>query len=227
MTDTYHLCMATDLESYSGVGLDGHRRLQEMLFGALQAALRAALGPDLEDCKRQPQGDGELTVLPSHRSDGATLRVLLIELILQLARANDALLPDRRARVRIGLEGGHLGAAPGGHAGDPPIAAFRLCNAEPVKAALAASAGHYAVVASDYVYRNMIRPGFTGTGWQFRQIPVSVKEYSGIGWLHVPDETGEAGPLAPPPARPDAASSPRGVRSAQDGPPRLQEGGLV
>jgi hypothetical protein len=210
--------MATDLESYSSTGPARHEHLQTVLFTALDAALAAALGPDVARCDRQPQGDGELTVLPPGLNDRRMLRLLLVELTRELAGANAKVRPEWAARLRIGLDSGQVGLGPGGFTGDSPVTAGRLCNAQIVKDALSASHGDYVVVASDHLYRDVIAPAFDADpAWAFERVEVTDagKGFHAVGWLHVP---------ARGPAPPGASGPPRG---RDDGPPQVREGGLI
>lgn len=199
MTRLHRISVSTDIEGYSRTGPDGHSRLQNILFGAIDTALGAALGDRAEACGRQPQGDAELTVLPPGIDEGTVLRVLLAELGAALRRANAPLRDDRRVRVRVGVDAGAVGTGPGGFTGDSPISACRLRDSGVARTSLEESSGDYVVLVADRLYRDVLAPALDGDPqWSFKGVAVTAKNFQEMGWLHVPVHGPPRPPLGPP-----------------------------
>src|SRR5207249_2633199 len=64
--------------------------------------------------------------------------------------------------------------------------AFRLLDAEPLKAALARSSGVLAVIVSSWFFEEVVRHG--GTVPEYRPVEVAVKETTTTGWICLPDQ---------------------------------------
>jgi hypothetical protein len=199
------LCCAYDVEKYSVRTHQGQLAVQQRLARVIKAACAAAaLGPD--DYRIQPQGDGGLLLLPT---GGDVDEPLLIALLLrtmesELRAVNDGAAAGDRVRMRVALHEGVVYDGSNGYAGDAVIEVCRMCEAEPVKRALArAPLADLVLVASDGLYRGVLRHGGHGLpAGEFDAISVRVKEFSANCWLyisggHKPAEAAAERPAAP------------------------------
>ncbi|QKW13312.1 hypothetical protein [Verrucosispora sp. NA02020] len=186
------MLICVDMERYSGRGnvqqyeaqQDFHRVLRET---AEEVGLRR------EDWRTQQSGDGELAILPRELPEAHLIGRFVPELNRRLRRYNASRLPAARIRLRIAVHQGmvHLDGA-NGFPGQAVVLVSRLCDAAPVRRALAAfpDAGIALVVSSD-IYRDVvteypeqIRPD------RFKRIDVRIpdKQFQAQGWLCVVDE---------------------------------------
>jgi hypothetical protein len=110
------------------------------------------------------------------------------ELATSLRRHNRSLRPEDRLRLRVAIHCGvlHMGAL--GFPGAAPVEAFRLLDAPPFKQALAAADdAEVALIVSEQLFRDIVTPGYRGLRQQwFRKVTVTVKEFSGIGYVTLP-----------------------------------------
>ncbi|RUL91192.1 hypothetical protein [Verrucosispora sp. FIM060022] len=186
------LLVCVDMERYSRRGnvqqyeaqQDFHRLLREAADG---------VGMDRVGWATQQAGDGELAVLPREIPEARVIGRFLPELNRRLRQYNASRLPVARIRLRVAVHQGmvHLDGA-NGFPGQAVVMVSRLCDATPVRRALAAfpDAGVALVVSSD-IYRDVvteypeeIRPD------RFRRIEVVQPEkgFSEPAWLCVLDE---------------------------------------
>ncbi|MGC5032044.1 hypothetical protein [Micromonospora sp. DT229] len=186
------LLICVDMERYSQRGnlqqydaqLDFHRLLREAAD---------EVGMDRAGWTTQQSGDGELAVLPTELPEARVIGRFLPELNRRLRRYNADRLPVARIRLRVAVHQGmvHLDGA-NGFPGQAVVTVSRLCDAAPVRRALAAfpDAGIALVVSPD-IYRDVVtqypeelRPG------RFRRIEVvhAEKGFHEPGWLCVLDE---------------------------------------
>jgi len=64
--------------------------------------------------------------------------------------------------------------------------AFRLLDAQPLKAALARSPGVLAIIVSSWFFEEVVRHSGTAPG--YRPAEVAVKETTTTGWICLPDQ---------------------------------------
>ncbi|MFG2062828.1 hypothetical protein ACGFIK_15575 [Micromonospora sp. NPDC048871] len=220
------LLICVDMERYSQRGnlqqydaqLDFHRLLREAAD---------EVGMDRAGWTTQQSGDGELAVLPTELPEARVIGRFLPELNRRLRRYNADRLPVARIRLRVAVHQGmvHLDGA-NGFPGQAVVTVSRLCDAAPVRRALAAfpDAGIALVVSPD-IYRDVVtqypeelRPG------RFRRIEVvhAEKGFHEPGWLCVlgedvtswqdeppSPETTQPHPGTPPPPLPTAPPGPQ------------------
>ena len=65
--------------------------------------------------------------------------------------------------------------------------AFRLLDADALKAALASSPGVLAVIASSWFFQEVVRHNPACDVTAYRRVQVTVKETTAIGWIRLPD----------------------------------------
>lgn len=204
------LCVAYDIAGYSSRELraqfDAQTRLSEILGAACAAAGLGEGGYEI-----QQQGDGGLALLPTGgeidepRSIGAFLR----SVAESLEDVNRFRSEPNRVRLRIALHVGVVFTADHGFVGDAVVAAFRMCDAGPVRKALTDTpAADFVLVASDPLYQDVLRHGLYGVpGNAFVKHALNVKAFSADGWIHLPAATPDAAATVPEAAVPEAAGA--------------------
>lgn len=220
------LLIAVDMERYSRRGnrqqYEAQQAFQQMLHRAA-----TAVGLDRVRWTTQQAGDGELAILPTDVREPLLIGRFVPELNRMLRDHNSSRLPVGRIRLRVSIHQGlvHLDGA-NGFPGNAVIEVCRLCEAKPLKQALARfpDAGVGLIVSSD-IYRDVIteypeelRPD------RFRRVEVRHpdKEFREWAWICVVDEDlsgprrdpggdgGGAGPDGGTPARRSRPRNPSG-----------------
>ena len=96
-----------------------------------------------------------------------------------------------RIRLRMALHAGEVRYDEHGVTAAAVNLAFRLLDADALKAALASSPGVLAVIASSWFFEEVVRHSGAAAG--YRPVNVAVKETTTIGWICLPDP-GPGGP---------------------------------
>jgi hypothetical protein len=210
------LCVAYDVEHYSGKGTGREIDTQERLAALVEFALGEA-GLARDDYRIQEQGDGGLALLPTGGDiDEPWLLVRLIRgFETGLEELNAGLLPDWRMRVRVALHQGVVHRAAHGYAGPAVTEVFRILDSGVVRSALAGSAGFVVVAVADPLYRDVLMHGYHGLrGSAFSRVRVESKKFSADAWLYAPGAglQEHAGPPSAGPGddRPAASGGPAG-----------------
>lgn len=200
------ICVAYDIAGYSGRDLHGQFDAQSRLAVILGAGCAAA-GLGEHDYAIQQQGDGGLALLPTggEIDEPRLIGTFMRTIAEQLEDANRFRSQDSRLRLRIALHEGVVFVADHGYVGDAIVAAFRMCDAAPVRRALADSPeADYVLVASDPLYQDVLRHGLHGVpGDAFVKHALSVKSFSADAWIYL-----AGAPTAPTAPTAPAAESP-------------------
>jgi hypothetical protein len=181
------LCLAVDAENYGGQDDQRQRAIQDGILAVLdQAAARAGLHRDRWD--RQPQGDGELAVLPEVDPEPQVIDDYVREIGNALARHNRDLRPNARLRLRLAMHFGVAIPASNGFSGQAAVDVCRLRDSGPLRSALAAAAGaNLVVVLSDRLYQETVKQGHTSLRpEEFRPVAVQEKTFAQQAWIYVP-----------------------------------------
>ena len=209
------LLVAVDVHRYGRQDPLGQVDAQQAVTDALSGAA-AAVGLDRSLWRTQPQGDAELAVLPPETDEAAVVADFPRELDTSLHRHNRSRNPEHRLRLRVAMHCGvlHLGAL--GYPGPAPIETCRLLDAPAFKQVLAAADdADVALIVSERLFTNIVAPGYRGLRPQwFRKVPVTVKEYSGTGYV---DCRASVVPLPGIHRRPHPQPRPRRTRPGQRG----------
>ncbi|TCB95405.1 hypothetical protein E0H26_20700 [Micromonospora zingiberis] len=223
------LLVCVDMERYSRRGNIQQYEAQQDFHRLLREAADE-VGMDRVGWTTQQAGDGELAVLPRELPEARVIGRFLPELNRRLRQYNASRLSVARIRLRVAVHQGmvHLDGA-NGFPGQAVVLVSRLCDAAPVRRALAAfpDAGVALVVSAD-IYRDVvteypeeIRPE------RFRRIEVvhADKGFREPAWLCVLDEDvtlwrdeSSPGAEATPPDAPPEPLAPGGTRRATEPP---------
>ncbi|GHH81930.1 hypothetical protein GCM10018781_65580 [Kitasatospora indigofera] len=223
------LVVAVDL---AGSTAQDHLRqiaTQRRLADVLEVACAEA-GIDRPACLRQPQGDGELLLLPPGIDEGRVVPDLVRELGIALREVNRDLSDAARLRLRAALHQGVVHEAAGGFVGRAVVRAFRLLDSAELRAVLREQPRcELALIVSGQLFEDVVEHGYRGLDPQaFRQVRVEVPEkgFAGDGWVHVVLAPPAVPPAAPPagPAGAGRGGGPRPVAPADLPPvPRPEE----
>lgn len=206
------LCVAYDVERYSGRGTRSEFATQQRLSDLLGFAFREA-GLDSGGYEIQEQGDGGLALLPTggQVDEPRRLVTLIRALITRATEVNEELTEHARMRLRVALAEGVVHRAAHGYVGPVIIEACRLRDAEPVKSGLADSAGLLAIAAADGLYQDVLAHGYHGLpGSAFEPVDFTLNGRPRGGWLYLPADANSV-PVSParqqqaPGSRPDEA----------------------
>jgi hypothetical protein len=186
----YRAILTADIEDYSS-------RIDAQQW-VLQAAFRSALDKAADAAmlnwlgwRTQFTGDGIFAILPSGTNMTCLLDRFLRELDAELGGYNRRRHEAAWTRMRLRLAV-HTGLVyPDGPTGSPghhSVEPARLCDSEPVRAALAACPGaDLAVIVSSDVYRDYVTQGLGNPRpTEFRTVLAQVKKQSYVAHLLVP-----------------------------------------
>jgi hypothetical protein len=182
------LCVAYDVEGYSGRGTRHEFSAQARLAELLTYAFReAGLPPGAEEV--QEQGDGGIAFLPTGGTlDEPRLLVGLINALrIGLDELNEDIVDRARIRLRVGLHEGVVHRAPHGYVGPAVIEVCRLRDSEVVRAALAGAPDLLVVVVADRLYQDVLSHGYHGLpASAFTRADIRAKSFSAPGWVYLP-----------------------------------------
>lgn len=205
-----HLCMAADVESYSSRHTPSQANVQADLVRVLEEAA-ALSGLNRTAWSRQPQGDQELAVLPLDTPETVVLGTFVRHLTHLLGERNANRAESDRMRLRLAIDFGVAPAAALGYSGPTAVAVARYLNADQLKRVLKAiDTTNLAVIVSDRLYQDVVRSCDEGLDpEQYVRVHVEQKEFSGYGWIHVPEHgPEELRPLVTDPEPGSAAAAP-------------------
>jgi hypothetical protein len=150
------MCVACDLEHYSRRPDNGQIEAQRAMACLLrEAGERGAL--ERAQWLTQPQGDGELALLPPGVDEARVITGLWRELREGLHRYNRYASTAARLRMRIAVHEGQTYIADNGFAGDAINTVCRLRDCAEVKHALSATDGDLVLIVSDRIFYDVIR----------------------------------------------------------------------
>ena len=179
-------------------------RMRTGLHRILGNAMTAAR-IDPEHVEQTECGDGVLVLLRPQVSKARLLHPLLPRLLTGLARYNRTAPDAARLRLRVVVHAGELLRDAHGITGEDLILAFRLLDADVVRARLTQTVADLVLIVSDAIYQGIVKHGYGRIDPAvFQPVWVNAKETNARAWLHIPG-TGCQG-MKPAPA-PAAATS--------------------
>jgi tetratricopeptide (TPR) repeat protein len=208
----HHLIVVADVEGFGDPRRTGpHLQAVRDGLDAVMRAAFAAAGLQWEDCYREMRGDAIVALVSAEADKAQFVEVVLPVLVTRLRVHNDTHPDAQRLRLRVALHAGEVGYDTHGISSAALIRTFRLCDAPPLKAALAGSPGVLAMIASDGLFDDVIRHTPAAAPATWRPVAVTVKEADTTGWITLPDH-----PYPPDPTPP--GSSRRGTGHPRSGP---------
>lgn len=179
--------VAVDAEAYSKRNTNSQYRLQADLLDILKVAAEEA-ELDRVEWQLQPQGDGELAVLPQGTDEKLVVDSFVHELDKLLTVHNEERLPEARLRLRIAMHFGVTIPASNGHAGQGPVEVSRILNSDALHQALTADpSANLALALSDRLYEELIVNSLTSLRPEdFESHDISERKFSGRTWIRVP-----------------------------------------
>jgi hypothetical protein len=187
----YHrrLCLSVDLRKYSQHTYAEQADAQARLTRVLMHALRRARVPRVF-LQRQPQGDGQLLILPGGLDEVRALPQLILGLRDGLFRTNFSPGPFGRLRMRAAISQGSLSRAPNGYVGDCVVLASRMVDSGQLRAALEnAEESDLALAVTPDLYRDVIKQrvlGLPPTEFRLTELTKQDKDFAFSAWLYVP-----------------------------------------
>jgi hypothetical protein len=187
--------IAVDIVSFGDPLRDDDVRI--FLRRALYRILEEALGDSgvaWRACRREDRGDGALIVVPPGVPTSALIDPLADHLRAGLRRHNRMASKPAKIRLRMAIHSGHVYLDANGMAGHALICLFRMLESPEFKRTFAVTSAEFGLVASDYVYDEVIRhgPGLIDPT-TYHPITVNVKETHARGWVYFPPTLSLAG----------------------------------
>jgi WD40 repeat protein len=161
--------------------------VRDGLYRALRRAFGDA-GVPWADCHHEDRGDGVFVLVPGDVPKGPLLESLPVGLAGALREHNRARCAGERVRLRMALHAGEVSCDDYGAAGESVNLAFRLLDADPLKAALAGSPGELALIVSSWFFDEVVRHSAGSDPARYRRVLVRVKETATAGWICLPDQ---------------------------------------
>ncbi|MFE3941172.1 hypothetical protein ACFXPV_04715 [Streptomyces sp. NPDC059118] len=186
--------MAADVEKYSRLDTPSQEVFQADLVRMLEEAAVLS-GLDRTAWQRQAQGDQEFAVLPLESPEPVVLGSFVRNLAIRLGERNANLAENERMRLRLAIDFGVARTAALGYSGPAPISVARYLNAPQLKRVLEAlNSTDLALIVSDRLYQDVVRLRGEGQSLdpsRYVRVHVEQKEFSGYGWIHVPEHSPE------------------------------------
>ncbi|MEU9334282.1 hypothetical protein AB0D49_14160 [Streptomyces sp. NPDC048290] len=156
------LILAVDLVGYST--LDHLRQLavQQRLVEVME---RACAGADVDRaaCTRQPQGDGEVLLLPPALDEGRVVPRLVQQLALSLRQMNRDLALDSRLRLRAAMHQGIVQEAANGFVSRAGVRTCRMLDSSAPRTVMETlPACELALVVSESLFEDVLEHGYQG-----------------------------------------------------------------
>ncbi|MFD9736909.1 hypothetical protein [Umezawaea sp. NPDC059074] len=180
------LLVSCDLRKYGAADDQLQRILQELLVQSLDRA-GAAAGLDRSSWHRQPLGDEEFAVLPPDSPESTVVDTYVRALAAELHSLNRYRVPEARVRMRMAIHHGVVVNGANGFPGRDTVLLNRLLSSHPAHQALDDFPNaDLVLILSEHLYDTLVAAGHTTfEPTDFRKVDVTVKTFSGHGWMWV------------------------------------------
>jgi len=180
------LLVSCDLRKYGAADDQLQRILQELLVQSLDRAGTAA-GLDRSSWHRQPLGDEEFAVLPSDSPESTVVDTYVRALAAELHSLNRYRVPEAKVRMRMAIHHGVVVDGANGFPGRDTVLLNRLLSSHPAHQALEDFPNaDLVLILSEHLYDTLVAAGHTTfEPTDFRKVDVTVKSFSGHGWMWV------------------------------------------
>ncbi len=159
--------------------------VRDGLYQAMERAFGQA-GIPWACCDHEDRGDGIFILVPPEVPKELLAESLPASLAAELDRHNRTHDAPERIRLRMALHAGEVRYDRHGTTAAAVNLAFRLLEADAIKAALAADQGVLAVITSAWFFHEVIRHNPACDPAVYRRVQVTVKETTTTGWIHLP-----------------------------------------
>lgn len=199
-TAVHHTIVVVDVE-----GFGDRRRTNPHQVGVRQGLYRAvrtafdAAGVPWENCYHEDRGDAVFVLAPAGVPKSVFVGAVPYALSAAVREHNESRAAEQRIRLRMGIHAGEVNYDEHGVTSASLNLAFRLVDAQPLKAALVASPGVLALITSVWFFEDVVRHTPAANPDTYRQVRVKEKETSTVAWISLPDH-----PYPPDPGRLDA-----------------------
>lgn len=156
-------------------------RIRHGMYRALVRAFAAADIP-WDICQREDLGDGVLVLAPARISKTLFVDLLLESLADEIVAHNGVHPPLERIRLRLGLHAGEVSYDDHGVTGSSILHAQQLIDAPVLKRALAGSKAVLAVIASDWVFEEVVRHSERSFAGAYRHVGIAD---DGHAWIRL------------------------------------------
>jgi len=165
--------------------------------GMYRAVSEAFVSAGLPWDDHEDRGDGIFVLIRPEVPKSLLVEPLPSELVAALNGHNRVHPDEERIRLRMSLHAGEVHIDQNGSAGKSVNWAFRLIEAEPLKAALASSPGVLAIIVSSWFFSEVVRHAAAGVATSYRPVLVTAKDGTEPGWVCLPDYPLPAAEAAP------------------------------
>lgn len=182
----HHAIVAVDIADFTNPARS--QLHQAAMHNGLYEVLRTAFdnaGVEWTSCDHEDRGDGALILVPSRFSKTLLVDRLPSLLVAGLARYNAVHAAEANIQLRMAVHSGEVSADPDGKVSVAVNETFRILDAADAKADLRGSRGILAIIASETIYRDVIKFDPATEPGKFRQIPVAVKHTKVTAWLRI------------------------------------------
>jgi hypothetical protein len=119
-----------------------------------------------DDCDHEDRGDGVFVLVPADVPKALLAESLPPALVTALRTHNDGHPGPERIRLRMALHAGEVHYDQHGVTAVAVNLAFRLLDADPLKAALTSSSGVLAIIVSSWFFEEVVRHGGAAPGYR-------------------------------------------------------------
>jgi NTP-dependent ternary conflict system VMAP-like protein len=158
--------------------------VRQGMYDVLKTAF-AESDVDFDSCVSEDRGDGALILLPLGTANGVVVDRLPDRIVAALRRYNSTRTLQAQFKLRVGLNSGEVMYDGNGWVGHAVDSTFRILEAPEAKSALAQTDRMVAFICSDRFFLDVIDDDPGLVPGSYRQIPVSVKQFSGIAYLRM------------------------------------------
>ncbi|MGH3388880.1 MAG: protein kinase domain-containing protein, partial [Actinomadura sp.] len=178
--------LACDIESFGDLTDIARSHARAAFHDALRRSLDLS-GVPFHERIFEDRGDGVLVVTQPRVEPTVMVSPFIDQLNAALRVHNESSSAITRIRLRVALHIGEINDDGDGVTGAAMVHAFRLLDAQPLRAALRTSDAHLAFIASDRLYQEVIREsdGLIDPA-DYRSIEVGVKAAGTRAWIRIP-----------------------------------------
>jgi hypothetical protein len=159
-------------------------RVRRGMYRALEHAFEVA-GIPWASCGHEDRGDGVLILVPAEIPKRLFVERMPEALVEALARHNRMHPTAEQIRLRLALHAGEINYDEHGVTGSSITRAFRLLDADVLRAALAASSALLAIIGSGWFFDEVIRHSEHSHAGAYRPAEVTNKEVTTQAWIRL------------------------------------------